>query len=96
MAYTVTVSKDSVTMIGVDEFTVSVKLLIVDGAATITDKVYSKRYKSGDSLAAVKAVLLKQMQDDWTKLQNETAILNSAAFTTACSEMQTTINSYVN
>ena len=96
MAYVVSISKESVNKMSDTEFYVSVHVIITEDSNTILDKTYSKRYTSGESLNIVKAVLLKQIQDDWDKLQSELALMNNIAFDALCSDMQTTAETYIN
>lgn len=96
MAYTVTVNKGNISQISPTEFNVSVDVLIVDGETTVLEKMYSKRYKTGDTMTMIKTALLNMVSADWTKFLAEKALYDNAAYGTMCSQMQTTINSSVN
>jgi hypothetical protein len=96
MAYDITVSKESVSQVEPQEFNVSIKVVISNAGVTLLDRTYSKRYKQGDTLASVKAVLLSKVKVDWDILKAEQAVYNNALFGTMCSEIQTTIGNYIN
>jgi len=96
MAYTATVAKEKIEQTSPTEYNVSISVVIMDGATEKLNKVYSKRYTQGQTMASVKAALIKLVQADWAKLLAEQNLYNAAAFGTMCSEMQTAITGYLN
>ena len=97
MAYTVTVTKESVSQTSPTEFNVSVNVLIKDAAdATVLEKVYSKRYTQGDTLNSVKTVLQNKFKIDVDRMSAEKQIYDLAAYQTLCDDLDTAITNYIN
>lgn len=97
MALTATVSKESISKLNQDDYSVSISVLIVNETSDVLlEKTYSERYYSGLDIDAVKVHLQNQILVDWDRIVAEQDIFDTAAFGTMVSEIQTAANTYIN
>jgi len=97
MAYIVTITKQLVAKAsGSDDFTVTVHVLIVEGAETVLEKDYSQTYNTSKTLDDIKAGFQAMFLVDWDLYVAEQNIFNAAQFDTMVSEIQTAANTYIN
>ena len=97
MAYTVTMTKDSVSQHHNGIFTIHVRCVINDGTSDVFDEVVRARYNpASPDLAAMKASMLADLQKRWDKYIAEKGVFDAAAFDAAVADMQTTATTYVN
>ena len=97
MALVATVTKESVTQLTNDDYTVTIHVVITDELdAVLLEKDYSERYYSALDVDAVKVQLQQQLVADWDKLVAESDIYDAAAFGTMVDEIETAANNYIN
>lgn len=97
MAYTVEISKESVTKLNQDDYQITIHCVVKDGSANVVlERDYSERYHSVMSISSVKAKLQAQMQTDWDKFVAEQQIFNHSQFDNVLAELQSAVNSYLN
>ena len=97
MAYVATITKQSVAKAsGSDDFTVTIHVLIVEGAETVLEKDYSQIYNTSKTIDDIKAGFQAMFLVDWDKHVAEKAIYDAAQFNTLVSELQTVASAYIN
>ena len=97
MAYTATVTKESVSKISDVIYQVAIKVVVNDGAVDVFESTVSEQYNSNTgNLATVKARLLAQLQEEWDKYAAEHLVFSAAEFDTMVGEIQTLANTYIN
>ena len=97
MAYVATITKQSVAKAsGSDDFTVTIHVLIVDGAETVLEKDYSQTYNTSKTLDDIKVGFQTMLLADWDKYVSEKVIYDAAQFNTLVSQLQTAANAYIN
>ena len=97
MAYAATITKQSVSKAtGSNDFTVTIHVLIADGAETVLEKDYSQTYNTSKTLDDIKAGFQTMLLADWDRYVSEKAIYDAAAFGTMVGEIQTAANTYIN
>ena len=97
MANTAIVTKQSITQDSSGMYTVTIQMVVNDGASDIFTGTASAKYNDNSpDLGAVKANLQGQIQDQWDKFTDENTLFNAAAFDTMVSQIQTAANTYVN
>jgi hypothetical protein len=97
MAYTATVTKQSVTEICPNIYSVSINVVVNDGSDDVFEASASAGYRSTEpDLDGIKARLIQSFKVKWDKWVVEQQIFNAAAFDTMISGIQTTANSYIN
>jgi len=97
MAYVATITKQSVSKAsGSNDFTVTIHVLIVDGAETVLEKDYSQIYNTSKTLDDIKAGFQAMLLADWDRYVSEKVIYDAAQFNTLVSQLQTAANAYIN
>ena len=96
MAYTATVTKQSVEKLTDSDYQITIHIEIDDGSGIVFEGDYSERYYSALEVDVVKAKLQQQIIVDWDKYIAEQDIFNKAAFDTVVSEIETAANNYIN
>jgi len=97
MAYTATVTKQSVTKVNDNIFNCTIKIVVNDGVNDIFESTASQQYNTNTTdMDAVKASLQQKLVADWDKYASEQNIFNKAAFDTLVGEIQTAANTYIN
>ena len=97
MAYVATITKQSVAKAsGSDDFTVTIHVLIVEGAETVLEKDYSQIYNTSKTIDDIKAGFQAMFLVDWDRYVSEKVIYDAAQFNTLVSELQTVANAYIN
>ena len=97
MAYVATITKQSVSKAsGSNDFTVTIHVLIVDGAETVLEKDYSQIYNTSKTLDDIKAVFQAMLLSDWDRYVSEKVIYDAAQLNTLVSQLTTAANSYIN
>jgi len=96
MAYTTQVTKGTVTQISPTEFDVTVDVIVHEDGVEILNQAFSKRYAEGDTMSAVQTVLQKKIKEAVDKVVAERAVYNKAAFGTLCSDLQSSLDAYLN
>ena len=97
MAYVATITKQSVSKAtGSNDFTVTIHVLIVDGAETVLEKDYSQIYNTSKMLDDIKAVFQAMLLADWDRYVSEKVIYDAVQFNTLVSQLQTSANAYIN
>ena len=95
MAYTATITKNSVTKQG-NLFNVSVDVVINDGTTDVVDTSVSARYIAGTSPSFVTAKLQSKIKDLWDTYIAEKAIYDAVALDTAITTLQSNLTAYIN
>lgn len=96
MAYTATVTKQSVEKLTAHDYQITIHIEIDDGSGIVFEGDYSERYYSTLQVNAVKAKLQQQIVADWDKYVAEQDIFNRQAFDTMVSDIETAANNYIN
>lgn len=97
MAYTATITKESVSRINANVYRISIKMVVNDGVEDVFEASASAKYNSNSpDLNAIKAALLADVRGKWDKFADEQGIYKAAAFDTMMSEIQSTANTYIN
>ena len=97
MAYVATITKQSVSKAsGSNDFTVTIHVLIVDGAETVLEKDYSQIYNTSKTLDDIKAGFQTMLLADWDRYVSEKVIYDAVQFNTLVSQLQTSANAYIN
>ena len=97
MAYTATVTKQSVTKDQNNIYTVSIKVTVMNGTTLVFERTASAKYNpNAPDLTALQASLTSQLQKEWDKFVSEQGVFNAAAFDTIVTNIQTAANAYVN
>ena len=96
MAYTATVTKQSVEKLTEHDYRIVIHIEIDDGSNVVFEGNYSERYYSSLEVDAVKVKLQQQIVADWDKYVAEQDIFNAQAFDTMVSEIETAANNYIN
>lgn len=97
MAYTVEISKQSVVKLNQNDYQITIHCAVQDDSANVVfEKDYSERYYSALPVSDVKAKLQAQIQADWDKLVAEQQIFTHPQFDSACAEIQSDLDTYVN
>lgn len=97
MAYTVTMSKESVFK-GTDGiYRVTLGITVTDGAVEVFSSSLTARYNPASTdLTALKLAIQEELKAQWDKFVAEQGILNAAELDTMLSEIQTAATTYVN
>jgi len=97
MALTAEVTKNTVTQLTGDDFTVSIHVEFKnESEEVILERDYSTRYYSAMSVNSIETYFQTEIAADWDKYVAEQGIFNAAAFDTLVSDLQTAANSYIN
>jgi hypothetical protein len=97
MAYTATVTKQSVAKVNDKIYRVTIDVTVNDGAEDVFQAIVSEQYNNNTvNLDEVKSRLLAQLQQKWDKYVDEQTIFSAATFDTIVEEIETFANSYIN
>jgi len=97
MAYTATVTKQSVSKVSNLIFNVTINVVVNDGVSDVFESAASENYNTNEAdMNGIKARLLKQFKDKWDKYAEEHNIFSAAAFDTIVGQIQSTANTYIN
>ena len=97
MAYVATITKQSVSKAtGSNDFTVTIHVLIAEGAETVLEKDYSQTYNTSKTLDDIKAGFQTMLLADWDRYVSEKVIYDAVQFNTLVSQLQTSANAYIN
>lgn len=96
MAYTATVTKQSVVKQTEIDFQITIHVLVNDGEADVIDKSYSTRYNNTNNPSEILTALQNQIKFDWDNYSQEQIIFNAAALNNVVSTIESNINTYVN
>ena len=97
MAYTATITKESVTRLTDDDYQVSIHVFVKDELENIIlEKDYSERYYSALDVDTVRLKLQNQIKADWDKYLAEQTIYNAAQFDGVISQLESALNTYIN
>lgn len=97
MAYTVTLTKESVVQSGNGSYTITFLASVSDGVDTVFEEFVSGRYNpNAPDLEDTKDQIRDVFTDRWDKWAEENGILTSAALDAALSALQTQAQTYVN
>ena len=97
MAYTVTITKESVSKLSNTLLVLSISMAVSDEVGVVYETSMSDVYNSNSgSLEDFKDSIQDQLKSRWDKFKAENNILNSAPLNTAINEIQTAANAYVN
>ncbi len=95
MAYTATITKQSITKVK-DGFMVSINVVVNDGVEDVFTQTVSKRHVTGDPINEIKAILQNKIKVEWDKYIGEKTIYDHAGYATLCSDLTTSLNAYTN
>ncbi len=97
MAYTVTMTKENVSISGNGIYTITMGMTVNDGVEDVFETQLSEKYKaSSGSLDSFKAKIQDELKERWDAWAAEQAVLDSAALDTVLGEVQAAANTYVN
>ncbi len=97
MAYTATVSKESVSKVNDKIYRITINMSVSDEAEEVFAASASEQYNNqSPDLAGVKNRLTEQLQEQWDKYADENNLFTAGAFDTMVNQIQTAANSYVN
>ena len=96
MAYTATLTKQSVTLQG-NIYTITLNCEVKQDGVTVWEGTGSGRYRTTTaSLAGPKAAILAELQAKWDKWKAEQGVYKSAVLDNEVTSLQNTINTYIN
>lgn len=97
MAYTATVTKQSVSKVNDHIFSVSIHVVVNDGVSDVFEVDISEQYNNNEpDLEEIKARMIAELRDKWDKWAAEHQIFSAAAFDTIIGQIQTAANAYIN
>lgn len=96
MANTPTVTKENVSQLADGAFSVSIRMVVNDGATDIVDTIVSSHYDPSEpDLGAVEAKLQKGLKDVWDKYTAEQDKFNAVVFDNMISSVQAAADAYI-
>jgi len=97
MAFTVTMTKENVSIAANGIYSITMGMTVNDGTDDVFVTSLTEKYKasSGD-LDSFKAQIQDELKARWDKFAAEQAVLSSAALDTVLGEVQAAANTYVN
>ena len=98
MAYTATVTKESVKQDSKRDYlyTITIKMVVNDGESDVFEKTASADYNDrSPDLSAVKSQLISQLSAKWDLYAAENNLYTAAAFDTMLTQIGAAANTYV-
>ena len=97
MAFTAEVTKNTVTQLTEDDFTVSIHVEFKNEfEEVVLEGDYSTRYYTAKPVSGIETYFQGVIAADWDKYVAEQSIFNAATFDALISDLQTAANSYIN
>jgi hypothetical protein len=97
MAYTIILTKDTVSKHKNGIYTISIKAVVNDGVDDVMDIIISGKYNSNaPDLAATMSELQKQFMSYWDKYVAENNVHNSAVLDATVITLQSQAQTYIN
>jgi len=88
MAYSVVITKKSVTRQQDKLYVVTVNMILKDTDVEVLNQDFSIKYRTGDNITSKKEALQAQIQEVINNYKAERVIFNAAAFGTMCTNIQ--------
>lgn len=97
MAYTASVTKGSISQVGIGIYSATVNVTVSDEAGIVFEASVSAQYNANEpDLNGMKARLMEQLRQKWDKFAAERALFVHAAFDSMVAQIQTAATSYIN
>ena len=98
MAYTATVTKESVSQVGSDSslYNITIRMTVSDGQEDVFSEIASAKHNTNSpDLSRVKANLIEQLSAKWDRYASENSLYTATTFDTMVGQIQTAANNYV-
>ena len=97
MAYTVVMTKDSVSQVNDVIYSISIRTVVNDGVSDVFDQTFSVQFNTNSAdMEQMKDEYLDKVKDAWDKFAAEQGIYTAPAFDAAVTSMQSQAQTYVN
>ena len=97
MAYTVVMTKESVSQVNDVIYSISIRTVVNDGATDVFDQAFGVQYNTNSpDMEQMKNEYLDKVKDAWDKFAAEQGIFTAPAFDSAIGAMQSQAQVYVN
>ena len=97
MAYTVTVTRHSVSQISKKVFSVSIAVSVKEGEAEVFGQIVSTEFNTNEpDLDRIKASLMTNLKERWDKYAAENSIFLNPAFESLATDIKNSATAYVN
>lgn len=96
MAFTSTVTKQSVEQLNSNDYQIKIHVVIQEDAVTILEKDYSERYYDQTVIGDIRTALQNQIKADWDQYVAQKSIYDSTAFNNMVGQIETSLDTYIN
>ena len=97
MAYTVTMTKQSVSIAANGIYMISMGMVVNDGVSDVFETTLSEKYNvNAGNLDDFKTAIQNELKKRWDKWAAEQAVLSAAALDTVLGQVQAAATAYVN